>query len=184
MHIIATFSFRGQTCTSRGVFCFVTPSEHNFLLLRRLKSSPAWHRNARAARARARRASHRGDITESQLWRILNHHGSEMTKNARQQWCVKCSSGKWANGTKCCCRAKESGKPLTGWSDLSDASRQDLQATLKKLEGAKQNAAAAPQAVSAPEERIQQVKDAIYRCDPLQVQISKLQTAIGRAEIL
>ena len=95
---------------------------------------------------------------------------------------MKCSSWKWANGTKCYCRAKESGKPLTGWSDLSDASRQDLQATLKKLEGAKQNAAAAPQAVSAIEERIQQVKDAIYRCDTLHVQISKLQTAIGRAE--
>ena len=70
----------------------------------------------------------------------------------------------------------------SGWSDLSDASRQDLQATLKKLEGAKQNAAEAPQAVSAPEERIQQVKDAIYRFDPLHVQTSKLQTAIGRAE--
>ena len=62
-----------------------------------MKSSPAWHRNARAARASARRASHRGDIVESQLWRILNHHVSEMTKNARQLWCVKCSS--WANGT-------------------------------------------------------------------------------------
>ena len=105
-----------------------------------------------------------------------------MTKNARQQWCVKCSSWKWANGTKCYCRAKESGKALTGWSDLSDASRQDLQGALKKLEGAKQNAAAAPQTVSALEERIQQVKDAIYCCDPLHVQISKLQTAIGRAE--
>ena len=81
-----------------------------------MKSSPAWHKNARAARARARRASHRGDITESQLWRILNHHGSEMTKNTRQLWCVKCSSWKWANGTKCHCRAKESGKPLNGWS--------------------------------------------------------------------
>ena len=55
---------------------------------------------------------------------------------------------------------------LAGWSDLSDASRQDLQATLKKLQAAKQNAAAAPQAVSALEERIQQVKDAIYRCEP------------------
>ena len=65
---------------------------------------------------------------------------------------------------------------------MSDAPRQDLSATLKKLEGAKQNAAAAPHAVSALEERIQQVKDAIYRCDPLHVQISKLQTAIGRAE--
>ena len=105
-----------------------------------------------------------------------------MTKNARQLWCTKCSSWKWANRTKCYCRAKESGKPLNGWSDLSDASRQDLQATLKKLEGAKQNAAAAPHAVSALEERIQQVKDAIYRCDPLHEQISKLQTAIGRAE--
>ena len=105
-----------------------------------------------------------------------------MTKNARQQWCVKCFSWKWANGTKCCCRAKESGKVLNGWSDLSDASRQDLQATLKKLEGAKQNAAAAPQAVSALEERIQQVKDAIHRCDPLHVQISKHQTSIERAE--
>ena len=105
-----------------------------------------------------------------------------MTKNARQQWCVECSSWKWANGTKCYCRAKESGKPLTGWSDLSDASRQDLQATLKKLEGAKQNAVAAPQAVSALDERMQQVKDAIYRCDHLHVQISKLQTAIGRAQ--
>ena len=71
---------------------------------------------------------------------------------------------------------------MNGWSDLSDASRQDLQATLKKLEGAKQNAAAAPHAVSVLEERIQQVKDAIDRCDPLHVQISKLQTAIGRAE--
>ena len=160
--------------------------EHNFCCFvdryRTVKSSPAWHRNARAARARARRASRRGDITESQSLRILDHHGSEMTKNARQQWCVKCSSWKWANGTKCYCRAKESGKALTGWSDLSDASRQDLQATLKKLEGAKQNAAAAPQAVSALEERMQQVKDDIYRCDPLHVQISKLQTAIGRAE--
>ena len=35
---------------------------------------------------------------------------------------------------------------------------------------------------SALDERIQQVKDAIYRCDPLHVQISKIQTAIGRAE--
>ena len=35
---------------------------------------------------------------------------------------------------------------------------------------------------SVLEERIQQVKDTIYRCDPLHVQISKLQTAIGRAE--
>ena len=147
-----------------------------------MKSSPALHRNDRAARARARRASRGGDITESQRLRILDLHGSEMTKNARQQWCGKCSSWKSANGTKCNCRVKESGKALDGWSDLSDASRQDLQATLKKLEGAKQNAAAAPQAVSALEERIQQVKDAIYRCDPLHVQISKLQTAIGRAE--
>ena len=121
-----------------------------------MKSSPAWNTNARAARARARRASHRGDVTESQLWRILNQDDQE--------------------------RSKESGKPLNGWSDLSDASRQDLQATLKKLEGAQQNAAAAPHAVSASEERIQQVKNAIYRCDPLHVQISKLQTAIGMAE--
>ena len=135
-----------------------------------MKSSSAWHRNAQAARARARRASRIGDVTESHFWRILDHHGSEMTKNARQQWCVKCSSWKWANGTKCHCRAKESVKTLTDSSDLSDASRQDLQATLKKLEGAKQNAVAAPKAVSALEERIQQVKDA------------KLQTAIGRAE--
>ena len=105
-----------------------------------------------------------------------------MTKNARQLWCVKCSTWKWANGTKCYCKAKESGKALDGWVDLSDASRQDLQATLKSLEAAKQNASAAPQAVSALEERIQQVKDAIYRCDPLHVQISKIQTAIGRAE--
>ena len=87
-----------------------------------------------------------------------------------------------ANGTKCYCKAKESGKALDGWVDLSDASRQDLQATLKNLEAAKKNASAAPQAVSALEERIQQVKDAIYRCDPLHVQISKIQTAIGRVE--
>ena len=40
----------------------------------------------------------------------------------------------------------------------------------------------APHAVSALEERIQQVKGAIYRCDPAHVQISKLQTAIVRAE--
>ena len=53
---------------------------------------------------------------------------------------------------------------------------------MKSLEAAKQNASAAPQAVSALEERIQQVKDAIYRCDPLHVQISKIQPAIGRAE--
>ena len=105
-----------------------------------------------------------------------------MTKNARQGWCGKCSSWKWANGTKCYCRTRESGKALDGWIDLSDASRQDLQATLKSLEAAKQNASAAPQAVSALEERIQQVKFAIYRCDPLHVQISKIQTAIGRAE--
>ena len=78
--------------------------------------------------------------------------------------------------------AKESGKALAGWSDLSDSSRQDLQATLRQLEEAKQNAAAAPQAVSALEDRIQQVKDAIYRWDPLHGQISKLQTAIGRAQ--
>ena len=149
---------------------------------RTVKSSPAWHRNARAARARARPAARRGHITESQRLRILDHHGSEMTKNARQVWCGKCSSWKWANGTKCYCRARESGKALDGWVDLSDASRQDLQATLKSLEAAKQNASAAPQAVSALEERIQQVKDAIYRCDPLHVQISKIQTAIGRAE--
>ena len=149
---------------------------------RTVKSSPAWHRKARAARARARRASRRGHITEFQRLRILDHHGSEMTKNARQKWCVKCFSWKWAYGTKCYCRANESGNALAGWSDLSDASRQDLQATLKKLEAAKQNTAAAPQAVSALEERMQQVKDAIYRYDPLHVQISTLQTAIGRAE--
>ena len=47
---------------------------------------------------------------------------------------------------------------------------------------AKQNAAAAPQPVSALEDRIQQVKDAIYRYDPLHGQISQLQTAIGRAQ--
>ena len=105
-----------------------------------------------------------------------------MTKNARQPWCVKCSSWKWANGTKMLLQGQGIGKLLNGWSDLSDASRQDLQATLKKLEGAKQNAVASPHAVSALEERIQQVKDAVYRCDPLHVQISKLQTAIGRAE--
>ena len=107
-----------------------------------------------------------------------------MTKTARHLWCGKCSSKKKkkADGTICYCRAKESGKALDSWADLSDASRQDLQATLKSLEAAKQNASAAPQAVSALDERIQQVKDAIYRCDPLHVQISKIQTAIGRAE--
>ena len=68
---------------------------------RTVKSSPDWHRNARAARARARRAARRGHITESQRLRILDHHGSEMTKNARQLWCGKCSSWRWANGTKC-----------------------------------------------------------------------------------
>ena len=59
-------------------------------------------------------------------------------------------------------------------ADMSGASCQDLQATVKTLEAVKQNASTAPQAVLVLE-RIQQVKDAIYRCDPLHVQI------IGRA---
>ena len=71
---------------------------------------------------------------------------------------------------------------LDAWADLSDASKKDLQTTLKKLQVAKQSASIAPQAVSALEEKIQQVKDAIYSYDPLHVQIAKIQTAIGRAE--
>ena len=82
----------------------------------------------------------------------------------------------WENhANKCYCKAKETGKVLDAWADLSDASKKDLQV-------AKQSASMAPQAVSAIEERIQQVKDAIYSCDPLNVQISKIQTAIARAE--
>ena len=45
-----------------------------------VKSSPAWHRNARAARARARRAARRGHITESKRLRILDHHLARMIR--------------------------------------------------------------------------------------------------------
>ena len=97
-------------------------------------------------------------VTELQRLRILDHHGSETTKNARQQWCGKCSSWKRADGTKCYCTSKESGNALIFfWADLSDASRQDLQATTG-------------QGRHLP-------------FDPLHVLISMIQTAIGRAEI-
>ena len=147
-----------------------------------LKSSPAWRRNARDASASASRAARSGQrITDSQCLRILDHHLARMLRTL-----AKCGTEiallKRANCTKCYCRTRESGKALDGWVVLSDALCQVLQATLLCLEEAKQNASVAPQAVSALEESIQQVKFAIYRCDPLHVQISKIETAIGRAE--
>ena len=60
-----------------------------------------------------------------------------MTKNARQQCRVKCPSWKWANGTTCYCRAKESGKALTGWSDLSDALKTGSPGNLEEAGGSK-----------------------------------------------
>ena len=48
---------------------------------------------------------------------------------------MKCSTWKWANGTKCYCKTRESGKALDGWVDLSDASRQDLQGDVEESGG-------------------------------------------------
>ena len=79
--------------------------------------SPAWHRNQRRLRARARVAVRSGLASKDQTLRLQRHHGSTLPKAmtwyggaGNSSWCAGCRSWKWEGGTRCCCKTKKGAK--------------------------------------------------------------------------
>ncbi len=110
--------------------------------LRRRPAEPLWHRNHRAARARARRSAHlQRQLSVLQVDRLRDHHGSRLPCGARLPYgdmvIVKCMN-------KNCCHPYKGDATLSTYCDwclqrhwiLSDpkASKADIDRAKRALE--------------------------------------------------
>ena len=77
---------------------------------------------------------------------------------------------------------KDSAKPLAAYEDVTDASRARLVATIRHLSRQLSNESMPEDARSSLRFRLQTTKDELYSQDPLLVRVSKMQSAIARAE--
>ena len=91
--------------------------------------SPAWHRNQKRLRARARVAARSGLASETQALRLQKHHSSTVPKTmtwyggaGNSSWCAGCRSWKWEGGTRCHCKTKKGVKKAQSDGNLLDSS--------------------------------------------------------------
>ena len=170
--------------------CFAVPLSHGFVGITR---SPAWHRNERAARRRARLAVQRGVATEVQRKRLTSHHGScdgaEWSKaTARvEMWRVPALDLEWVHNAgivEVTVRRNRKGRILGDAVNLESACKEDITATLRHHESLLKsiNAGAPATARDAIASRIEILKQAIYAKEPFHAQLVKVQAALTRAE--
>ena len=142
--------------------------------------SPAWHRNQRRLRARARVAFRFGLALKDQTLRLQRHHGGTLPKvitwyggPGNSSWCAGCRSWKWERGTRCCCKTKKDAKKALSDGNLLDsnavlacASRADLQTTIRQLEKTRAWLVPAPDAEAAVRICTEALKTELYTRDP------------------
>ena len=162
---------------------------------RKFPPSPAWHRNQRRLRARARVAVRSGLVSKDQTLRLQRHHGSTLPRvmtwyggAGNSSWCAGCRSRKWERGTRCYCKTKKGAKKAQSDGNLLDsnavlayASRSDLETTIRQLERTRASLVAAPDAEAAVRVRMESLKTEIYTREPPCVQMSELHGALERA---
>ena len=157
--------------------------------------SPAWHRNQRRLRAKARVAVRSGLALEDQTLWPQTHHGSTLPKAmtwyggaGNSSWCG-CRSWKWEGGTRCYRKTKKGAKKAQSDGNLLDssavlahASRADLQTTIKQLEPTGASLVAAPDAEVAVRIRIGAQKRLIFTREILRVSICQSCTLPKRGQ--
>ena len=161
--------------------------------------SPVWHRLLRKKRSRARKAAHVGLATRAQLALLEAHHGSDIPMSPSTWKCRTCSTVNWSTRRTCRhCQSsperenskrdrkksqeRDFAEPLAAYEGVTDASRARLVATLRHISRQLSNESMPEDARSSLRFRLQTVKDELDSQDPLPVRVSKLQSAIARAE--
>ena len=147
---------------------------------RKFPPSPAWHRNQRRLRARARVAFRSGLALKDQTLQLQRHHGGTLPNlitwyggPGNSSWCAGCRSWKWERGTRCCCKTKKDAKKVLSDGNLLDsnavlacASRADLQTTIRQLEQTRAWLVPAPDAEAAVRICTEALKTELYTRDP------------------
>ena len=181
------------------VFLCLLPSRFEKTRLGCFGRSPVWHRLLRKKRSRARKAARVGLATRAQLALLEAHHGSDIPMSPSTWKCRTCSTVNWSMRRTCrLCQYsperknnkrdrkksqdRDSAKPLAAYEDVTDASRARLVATIRHLSRQLSNESMPEDARSSLRFRLQTVKDELYSQDPLPVRVSKMQSAIARAE--